>query len=700
MNTDLQAALTQALLSHEKVWADEEKTILAKNILLDLVEKTDPTIIGLLLGNDDLKRHFFVEVNGVLVFKLQDFRFFLDKHSVNNSYTKYANRIGLTDGNRFLKDSSDIVLDFPFKDCVLNGGQSTEEGEEVYFKRNNDQSDSQLYTKLTRKRQEIFFNQTLAFDEIDRLFDAKAFSKFSRYTADGKQAVGEIKRHSDGFLKGVPAENLIIKGNNLIALHSLAKQFKGKVKLIYIDPPYNTGNDGFKYNDKFNHSTWLTFMKNRLEIAKTLLADDGVIFVQCDDNEQAYLKILMDEVFGRENFVTTIHCQMSTTQGMKVKAAQDGNIVKNAEYIIVFSKNGHKNIAINPLYDLRSEYDEHYSLYLKNDGAIGQLKELYDYRFPKDLKNTTALSLKEAFKKSNEFAEIVKTHLSKIVRSDKVTGFDLSVELENSKWKEVERNGRKYILTLDKNGKVRQLLRLQDSWGKTDNYNNDEGLRKIRGNWWEGFYLDMGNVGKEGSVDFKNGKKGERLISQIIKTATNENDIILDYHLGSGTTAAVAHKMNRQYIGIEQMDYIETLAVERLKKVIDGEQGGISKAVNWQGGGEFVYAELAPFNETAKQQILACENLDDIKTLFNELCEKYFLKYNVSVNEFSQIIEEPEFQSLPLDQQKQMVIDMLDLNQMYVSLSEMDDEQFADCLSDDDKALSRAFYQAEKKDGE
>ena len=238
MNTDLQAALTQALLSHEKVWADEEKTILAKNILLDLVEKTDPTIIGLLLGNDDLKRHFFVEVNGVLVFKLQDFRFFLDKHSVNNSYTKYANRIGLTDGNRFLKDSSDIVLDFPFKDCVLNGGQSTEEGEEIYFKRNNDQSDSQLYTKLTRKRQEIFFNQTLAFDEIDRLFDAKAFSKFSRYTADGKQAVGEIKRHSDGFLKGVPAENLIIKGNNLIALHSLAKQFKGKVKLIYIDPPY------------------------------------------------------------------------------------------------------------------------------------------------------------------------------------------------------------------------------------------------------------------------------------------------------------------------------------------------------------------------------------------------------------------------------------------------------------------------------
>ena len=143
IDSKIQDQLNEALQLHDNVWADEAKTTLAKNILLDLVEKTDPTIIGLLLGNDELKRHFFVEVNGVLVFKLQDFRFFLDKHSVNNSYTKYANRIGLTDGNRFLKDSSDIVLDFPFKDCVLNGGQSTEEGEEIYFKRNNDQPASQ-----------------------------------------------------------------------------------------------------------------------------------------------------------------------------------------------------------------------------------------------------------------------------------------------------------------------------------------------------------------------------------------------------------------------------------------------------------------------------------------------------------------------------------------------------------------------------
>ncbi|WP_330130823.1 site-specific DNA-methyltransferase, partial [Haemophilus influenzae] len=169
---------------------------------------------------------------------------------------------------------------------------------------------------------------------MDRLFDAKAFSKFSRYTADGKQAVGEIKHYSDG----TPAENLIIKGNNLIALHSLAKQFKGKVKLIYIDPPYNTETDSFAYNDKFSHSTWLTFMKNRLEIAQELLKDDGLIFVQCDDNEQAYLKVLMDEVFGRENFINTIAVKMSTPSGVKMSHVSK-KIIKVKEHIICFAKN-------------------------------------------------------------------------------------------------------------------------------------------------------------------------------------------------------------------------------------------------------------------------------------------------------------------------------------------------------------------------
>lgn len=699
MNTDLQAALTQALLSHEKVWADEEKTILAKNILLDLVEKTDPTIIGLLLGNDDLKRHFFVKVNGVLVFKLQDFRFFLDKHSVNNSYTKYANRIGLTDGNRFLKDSSDIVLDFPFKDCVLNGGQSTEEGEEIYFKRNNDQSDSQLYTKLTRKRQEIFFNQTLAFDEIDRLFDAKAFSKFSRYTADGKQTVGEIKRHSDG----TPAENLIIKGNNLIALHSLAKQFRGKVKLIYIDVPFNTENDSFVYNDKFTHSTWLTFMKNRLEIAKKLLSDDGIICVHTDNTEAAYVQVLLDEIFIRNNFLNHITITTNAASGFK---ATGQTIFSTSNHIFVYARN-RVNSQLNKLY-LPKQYDENYKYFLLNPD-----EHFSNWKFSTILEQLSIeLKLSEKEMKSHiteqellfKISEFADKNRDRVFRTAAISGGALKKRqkiINHSK-------NNKGIVFQHENEDVTGFYILNGEqmvfWENT--YRNIDGnfipATIITDVWTD---ISFTGIASEGGVKLKNGKKPEKLIKRIIELTTNENDIVLDYHLGSGTTAAVAHKMNRQYIGIEQMDYIETLAVERLKKVIDGEQGGISKAVNWQGGGEFVYAELAPFNETAKQQILACENIDDIKTLFDELCERYFLKYNVSVNEFSQIIEEPEFQSLPLDEQKQMVLEMLDLNQMYVSLSEMDDEQFSGCLNDDDKALSREFYQsaknqAEKKDGE
>lgn len=716
MKTGIQTELAQALLSHEKIWANEEKTILAKNILLDLVEKTDPSIIGLLLNNDELKRHFFVEVNGVLVFKLQDFRFFLDKHSINNSYTKYANRIGLTDGNRFLKDNSDIVLDFPFKDCVLNGGQSTEEGEEIYFKRNNSQPASQpasqLYTKLTRKRQEIFFNQTLAFDEIDRLFDAKAFSKFSRHTADGKQPVDEIKRRSDG----TPAENLIIKGNNLIAMHSLAKQFKGKVKLIYIDPPYNTETDSFAYNDKFSHSTWLTFMKNRLEIAKELLKDDGLIFVQCDDKEQAYLKVLLDETFTRENFINCIAVKMSEPSGNKM-AHTSHRLPKIKEYILIYKN---KNIKLNPIREQKSEWDNEYNIFLENftqeDKKFIDLivnsqtenKEINGNTLKEIdilLKKISPISVNQKLAQLNiKDNEVIKWKLDNAYRIVRTAASSSVKKLADEK-KEICQQ--QFFSVISKRDKLLYIV-------KSD-YSKDAKAPRVQVLFAEDYlsislcdlWTNINTTGleAEGNVELKNGKKPESLIETIIKLATNENDIVLDYHLGSGTTAAVAHKMNRQYIGIEQMDYIETLAVERMKKVIDGEQGGISKAVNWQGGGEFVYAELSPFNETAKQQILACENSDGIKTLFEGLCERHFLKYNVSVNEFSQIIEEPEFQSLALDEQKQMMLEMLDLNQMYISLSEMDDEQFAGCLNDDDKALSRAFYQsvkhqAEKKDGE
>ena len=267
------------------------------NKIQDLADKTDEKLIEILLDNPETRAKFFLQIKDAFVFKTADFKFYIDENKIDNSYTQYENRIGLTSKGKFLKDSNDVVLDFPYKDCILEGSQSTEEGTDTYFEWDDK---DQHYTEKQAKRKEIFFNSVLAKDEIDRLLEPKAFSNVKKYTIEGAQNLEQFERDDKGTIK----DNLIIKGNNLLALHTLKKEFAGKVKLIYIDPPYNTGSDSFAYNDNFNHSTWLTFMRNRLLVAKELLREDGVIFVSIDDSEQAYLKVLMDEVFEKINFIT------------------------------------------------------------------------------------------------------------------------------------------------------------------------------------------------------------------------------------------------------------------------------------------------------------------------------------------------------------------------------------------------------------
>lgn len=275
------------------IFKDDNKVFIDGEIsythLIDLARKLDEDIINKLLQDSETKNHFFKNISGNYNFLFDKFERFINSELLDNSYTSFKNRIGLTVDNKFIKDSNDIVLNFPFKDCYLEGGQTKDDGEEIYYYRDKSEIKSSK-----RKRKEIFFNQYIAYDEIDSLLNKKAFCNFKRYTKNGIEQVTCFNRDENGIIK----DNLIIKGNNLLALHSLYSEFKGKVKLIYIDPPYNTGNDTFSYNDNFNHSTWLTFMKNRLEIAREFLREDGVIFVQCDDNEQAYLKVLMDEIFG------------------------------------------------------------------------------------------------------------------------------------------------------------------------------------------------------------------------------------------------------------------------------------------------------------------------------------------------------------------------------------------------------------------
>ena len=408
---------------------------------------------------------------------------------------------------QYLTEANEVVLDFPYKDCVLEGGQ----------------------TKGDQKRQEIFWNETLASDEIDRLLEPKVLINWKRYNKDGQHAVKSVSLD----------DNLIIKGNNLIALHSLKKVYKGKVKLIYIDPPYNTGNDSFNYNDRFNHSTWLTFMKNRLEVARELLSDDGVIFVQCDDNEHAYLKVLMDGVFGRENFVGTLiwKGRISLQYSSEIISTQ-------TEFIITYSKSK-KNTKFNKIFE-------------KEDLKI--------YNNPDNDPNGNWTS-------------------SGLIRED-----------GRKKYKIITPSGKVYFeawLYTEENMKILDEEKLLwfgvngDAKPRKKSYEKD-----YKGRVQTNLFLDVG-TSEEGTNENKklfenknfNNPKPEKLLQRIIEISTQEGDLVLDYHLGSGTTCAVAHKMGRRYIGIEQMDYVEDIVVERLKKVIAGEQGGISKSVDWQGGG-------------------------------------------------------------------------------------------------------------------
>ena len=245
---------------------------LLKNKIIELAIKLDKDLVELLLSDKQMKEIFFTEVGNATIFDKDKFiKFVSNKQFLPDSYTAFKNKIGLTEDDGFLSEKKEVVLSWPYKDCVLEGGM----------------------TKEDQKRDEIFWNQTLAPDEISRLLDPKVFTHAKRIDKKGEHKLEKFKIDENGDIK----DNLIIKGNNLLVLHSLKKRFAGKVKLIYIDPPYNREVDTF-YNARFKHSSWLTFMRNRLEVARDLLKNDGVLFVQCDDNEYPYLKALMDGING------------------------------------------------------------------------------------------------------------------------------------------------------------------------------------------------------------------------------------------------------------------------------------------------------------------------------------------------------------------------------------------------------------------
>ncbi len=608
---------------------------LKKWVIINKAQNFEEELIELLLDEPILKERFFKPIKDVLVFNQGLFIQFLEqKNYLNNSYTAFKNKVGLNIDGKYLKQRNEVTLVWPFKDCVLEGGQSREED----------------------KREEIFFNETLAQDEITQLLEPKVLTNAKRYTIEGEKPFDKFNRDD----KGTITDNLIIKGNNLLALHTLKEEFAGKVKMIYIDPPYNTGNDGFKYNDSFNHSTWLTFMKNRFEIAKSLLKDTGVIFVQCDDNEQAYLKVLMDEIFNRDNFIANI-----VWKGRGGR--QDSkHIAQIHETIIAFAKLKDKFIVNKNT--------------VKDDSNYSYFDTKVNRKYKTQLiRKWGSNSRRED--RPNLYYEIEFEGIKILPLLP--NGIDGCWRWSKNKLQKAIDND--LVVKLEKEGRIELYEKI---------YETDGNKEIVFNSWFDETFSGQGAKQLE-EIFYKKVfayPKPESLMKKLIEIATTEKDIVLDYHIGSGTTASASHKMNRQYIGIEQMDYIEDVAVERLKKVINGEQGGISQRVEWKGGGEFIYFELKKYNQTFIEQIESAKDTSGILNIWEEMKSKSFLNYNVDIQKQDAYIE--EFKALTLAEQKQHLLELLDKNQLYVNLSSLNDNDFK--VTAEEKSVTEEFYQIKK----
>ena len=612
---------------------------LIKNSIVEAALSLQPSLIKLLLDNDELSANFFSEVEGIKVFdKVKFQRFVMNKSFLADSYTAYKNKIGLTDEDgRFLSESREVVLSWPYKDCVLEGGQ----------------------TKEDAKRDEIFWSETLAPDDINRLTEPKAFTNFKRYDKDGEHAVEQLQT----------TDNIVIKGNNLLALYSLQKKYIGMVKMIYIDPPYyfkkTTATDQFKYNSNFHLSTWLTFMKDRLSIAKSLLCKGGTIWISIGEDGMHYLKLVADSIFGNDCFVGTI--PRRTRSG---KSDVPFNLSQDFDWLLVYTNVGEDMDVMGRAMERR---------YYETDDYPGRPWRLADLT-----------SQQPASKRPNSYFTMI----------DPKTGVEYPAS-EKRTWAVTKdsfdyyyKNG--YIVFpndyefLNITKPYSRKFKDEDETGKLSSIISDF---QIQG-FLKALLYDCKNEKGNNEIDDLFGRdefdyaKPEELVKSIIEATTQEGDIVMDFFSGSGTTAAVAHKMKRQYIGIEQMDYISTLNVSRLLKVIDGEQSGVSKSVNWQGGGSFVYCELAKANDEFVEKIQVAKTTEVLKDIWTQMKETGFLNYKIDIATID--ANASDFEALSIDDQKRFLIECLDKNLLYIPFSDIDSEEYA--ISDEDKRLTKEFY--------
>lgn len=645
--------VAELLLTNDKYKAEDGR--LLKAVVYSDVMAMSKDLLPLLLSNEDVKETFFKDVQGTLVFDKQKFAWFMEsKEFLPDSYTSYTNKIGLTHNGSFISQTNDVVLDFPYKDCVLEGGQDKDD----------------------QKRSEIFYNETIASDEISRMLAPKVFTNAKCYTAVGeKDLTGELDPNTihveeETGITLKDDDNLIIKGNNLIALASLLKRYEGKVKCIYIDPPYyfnkTIGEDSFKYNSNFKMSTWLTFMKNRLELANKLLSSHGSIWIHMGEDGMHYLKVLADDVFGKEHFVGTI--PRKTRDG---KSDVPFNLSQDFDWILVYTKANESDAVVGRQVERK---------YYETDDFPGKPWRTADL--------TSQRTVQE--RPNSDFTMI-----------NPKTGKEYPVNPKRS-WAVTKDTFDEWYASggigfpddyefMSGNRPFRRVFKEDDDCNeKPTSVNSDFLIKEFIAT------LLTKSKNKDGNNEITNlfsrdefdYAKPEELIRSILEISSNPTDLVLDFHLGSGTTAAVAHKMGRRYIGVEQMDYIQDITVERLKKVLEGEQGGISKAQNWHGGGSFVYCEL---KEDANTLITTIQNAteDTIESVKASIYTDERIVPYLTKQELANA--DKDFENLTLEEKKQALMKLVDKNKLYVNASDMDDEAYQ--ISDADKAFTKSFYE-------
>lgn len=628
--------IIEVLKTKEKYVAEDGS--LLKAIVYQDVMRMDTDLLHLLLRDEELKATFFTSINETLVFDKRQFAWLIQSREfLPDSFTTFTNKIGLTTGGHFFSTMDDVILDFPYKDAVLAGGQEKED----------------------KKRNEIVFNEILAKDQITNLLAPKVLTKARRYMIDGV----------NGDIVFTEEDNLVIKGNNLIALSSLLERYEGEVKMIYIDPPYyfkeSTATDTFRYNSNFKLSTWLLFMRNRLKLAKDLLAPSGTIWINISEDGMHYLKVMADDIFGADHFVGTI--PRRTRSG---KSDVPFNLSQDFDWLLVYTNVGDEEKVVGRTVERK---------YYETDDFPGRPWRLADLT-----------SQQPASKRPNSFFTMI----------DPKTGKEYPAS-EKRTWAVTKDTFDYYYskgaIVFPDDYEFLNITKPYSRKFKEDDDNNPNLSSVISDFQIQDFLKDVLNNSKNADgnsqIDALLGRdefdyaKPENLIKAILEITTNENDLVMDFFLGSGTTAAVAHKMNRRYFGIEQMNYINTVTVPRLQKVIEGEQGGISNIVNWQGGGSFVFCELL---EDGARYIGDVEQATEetIDNLKEEIYSDERIVPYLTTAELQEV--EANFQSLTLPDKKRALIGLIDKNKLYVNYSSIDDEEYA--ISEKDRVFTESFY--------